>query len=217
MKRLLFLLSVFFLFSCSTLPFIQSSVVPSREQSFTCPSPFLKKPYRLVHTIETRMAGKTRNVIIGVILIDPVTRSLSCAVLTAEGMVLFEAESTPEQLNVTRSLPPFDSKSFAENMVEDIRLVFLEPQGKLQDRGYLSSGERVCRYQTANGDWIDVTQTEALKAEIKRYSSSGTLKRHITFDVAGNDTYQRIELQAKETFDYSLMMTLIEAQPVNNN
>lgn len=170
-----------------------------------------------MHTIETRMAGKTRNVIIGVTLVDPASRSISCAVLTAEGMVLFEAESTPEGLKITRALPPFDSKSFAQNMVEDIRLVFLEPQGKLQDRGLLSFGERVCRYLKANGDWIDVTQTEAQKTEIKRYTSSGTLKRQITFDVAGNDIYQRINLQAKETFDYSLMMTLIEAQPVHNN
>ena len=208
---------VFFLFSCSTLPVIQSPAVQPGEKSFNCPFPFFKKPYRLVHTIETKMAGKTRNVIIGITLIDPVAHSLSCAVLTAEGMVLFEAESTPEELKVTRALPPFDSKSFAQNMVEDIRLVFLEPQGKLQDRGLLSSGERVCRYLTANGDWIDITETEAQKTEIKRYTSSGTLKRHITFDVAGNDIYQSIDLQAKETFDYSLMMTLIEAQPVHNN
>ncbi|HNY49213.1 MAG TPA: DUF3261 domain-containing protein [Smithella sp.] len=215
MKRLLPLLPVFFLFSCGALPVIQSSAVPLREQSFTCPFPFLKKPYRLVQTIETRMAGKTRNVIIGVTLIDPVSRSISCAVLTAEGMVLFEAASTPEELRVTRALPPFDSESFAENMLEDIRLIFLEPQAKLQERGYLSSGERVCRYLKANGDRIDVIQTKALKVEIKRYTSSGTLKRHIMFDKAEEDIYQLIELRASETMDYSLLMTLMEAQPVN--
>ena len=163
------------------------------------------------------MAGKTRNVIIGVTLIDPVSQSVSCAVLTAEGMVLFEAESTPEKLKVTRALPPFDSESFAENMLEDIRLIFLEPQGKLQNRGYFSSGERVCRYLKANGDWIDVAATKALKTEIKRYSSSGTLKRHVIYDKAEEDIYQLIELRASETMDYSLLMTLMEAQPIRNN
>ena len=217
MKWLLLFLPVFFLFSCSTLPVINSSAALLREKSFTCPSPFLKETYRLVHTIETKMAGKTRNVILGVTLIDPVSQSISCAVLTAEGLVLFEAESTPEKLRVIRALPPFDSESFAENMLEDIRLIFLEPQAALQNQGYFSSGERVCRYLKANGDWIDVAETKALKIEIRSYSSSGTLKRHIIFDKAEDDIYQIIELRASEIMDYSLLMTLMEAQPIDQN
>jgi len=48
---------------------------------------------------------------------------------------------------------------------------------------------------------------------IKRYSSSGELERHVRL-IKTTNPYQTIELLADETFDYSLLMNLIEAQPV---
>jgi len=45
-----------------------------------------------------------QSVIIGVTLADPSTRFVSCAIITAEGMVLFEAESGQDTLKVNRAL-----------------------------------------------------------------------------------------------------------------
>lgn len=215
MKKLFLLWPLFFLFSCATLPAIHPDSSPLRKPSLACPSPYLKEKSRLVHTIEIRAAGQTRNVVMGVTLVDPVFRSISCAVMTAEGLVLFEAESTPEALNVIRALPPFDAGQFAQNMVDDIKLIFLEPEGRMQAKGYLSSGERVCRYPGANGSRIDVIEKDSLKNEIKLYASSGALKRHILLDQSGKDVYRHIELSASETFDYKLVMTLVEVQPID--
>ena len=67
--------------------------------------------------------------------------------MTAEGMVLFEAEAAPT-LKLIRSLPPFDSRDFAQNMIEDIRLIFLAPEGKITTKGSLSDGAEICRWQT---------------------------------------------------------------------
>jgi hypothetical protein len=212
MKRLSFLIIIFFLFSCQTLPIINSPSSEIEDKSFNCPYPFLKEKYRLVHTLEARMAGDIRSAIIGVTVVDPFTRKVSCAIITAEGMVLFEAESSPEELKVKRALPPFDSADFAKNMIDDIKLIFLEPEGKIQTRGYLPDGETVCRYTEKNGDWIDVKQSKLEGAQIKCYSSSGALKRHIRFNKTAKNVYQRIELRAYEIFDYSLTMNLIEAQ-----
>jgi hypothetical protein len=214
MKRLSLLILTFFLFSCQTLPVINAPSSSTERKSFTCPSPFLKEKYRLVHAIETRMAGNTRSAIIGVTLADPSTRSISCAIITAEGMALFEAESGPRGIKVNRALPPFDSENFAKNMIEDIKLIFFAPDGKFQNRGYLPDGTTVCRYLEDNGDWIDVIENKSAGTEIKRYSSSGVLKRHINFNRKAKTVYRSIELQAYETFDYSLLMTLIEAQSV---
>ena len=214
MKRLSLLLIVFFLFSCQTLPVINSSSSSTDKKSFTCPFPFLREKYRLVHAIEARMAGDTRSAIIGVTLADPVSRSVSCAIVTAEGMVLFEAESKSGELKVTRALPPFDSENFAKNMIEDIKLIFLAPEGKIQAKGFLPDGIKACRYLQENGDWIDVIENKPEGMEIKRYSSSESLKRHVKFNKTKDNIYQNIELQAYETFDYSLLMTLIESQPV---
>ena len=216
MKGILFLILTIFLFSCQTLPLINSPVSSVNQKALTCPAPFLKEKYRLVHTIETRMAGDTRSTIIGVTLADPSTRSVSCAVMTAEGMTLFEAESEPGAFKVNRALPPFDSTDFAKNMIDDIKLIFFVPEGKLQTKGNLPDGATVCRYSEENGDWIDVIADKSKRTEIKRYSSSGILRRQIRFNKTAGNIYQHIELQANEQFNYSLLMTLIEAQPVKS-
>jgi hypothetical protein len=216
MKGLPLLILIIFLSSCQTLPLINSPVSPANEKALTCPSPFLKEKYRLVHTIETRVAGKTQSAIIGITLANPSTRFVSCAIMTAEGMVLFEAESGPGMLKINRALPPFDSVDFAKNMIEDIKLIFFTPEGKIQKKGNLPDGTAVCRYLERNGDWIDVITDKSEGTAIKRYSSVGILKRQVKFNKTAGNIYQSIELQANETFNYSLLMTLIEAQPVKS-
>ena len=216
MKGIPLLILTVFLFSCQTLPLINAPVSPADEKALTCPSPFLKEKYRLVHTIETRMAGDTQSAIIGVTLADPSTRFVSCAIMTVEGMVLFEAESGPGALKVNRALPPFDSMDFAKNMIEDIKLIFFAPEGQIQKKGNLPDGATTCRYHEENGDWIDVITDKSEGKAIKRYSSVGSLKRHVKFNKTAGNIYQSIELQANETFNYSLLMTLIEAEPVKS-
>jgi hypothetical protein len=216
MKGISFLVLTVFLFSCQTLPLINTPVSPADEKALTCPSPFLKEKYRLVHTIETRMTGDTPSTIIGVTLADPSTRFVSCAIMTAEGMVLFEAESGPGALKVNRALPPFDSADFAKNMIEDIKLIFFAPEGNIQKKGNLPNGAAACRYLEENGDWVDVITDKSEGTSIKRYSPTGILKRRIKFNKTLGNIYQSIELQANETFNYSLLMTLIEAQPAES-
>lgn len=214
MKRLPLLMLTLFLFSCQTLPVMNPPSSLINEKLFACPSPFLKEKYRLVHAIEARMAGKTQGAIIGVTLADPSTRSISCAIMTAEGMVLFEAESNSGELKVTRALPPFDSENFAQNMIEDIKLIFLAPEGKIQAKGFLPDGTKACRYLQKTGDRIDVIKSTSDGMQVKRYSPSGALKRYVRFNHSGKNIYKHIELQADEIPDYSLSMALIEAQPV---
>jgi len=101
-------------------------------------------------------------------------------------------------------------------MIEDIKLIFFTPEGKIQKKGNLPDGATVCRYREENGDWIDVITDELEGTAIKRYSSAGILKRHVKFNKTAGNIYQSIELQANEVFNYSLLMTLIEAQPVES-
>lgn len=214
MKRLLLLIPAIFLCACQTLPVIHPPVSSTGKKIFVCPQPFLTDKYRLVHAIEVRTGGKTRNAIIGVTVVDPFTRSISCAMMTAEGMVLFDAESEPGGLKINRALPPLDSRDFAENMIEDIKLIFLTPGGKIRASGYLPDGASVCRYVEENGNQIDVIENESEGLQVKLYSPSDTLKRHIRFSHTGGNIYRHIDLQASGIFDYALSMTLIEAQPV---
>jgi hypothetical protein len=213
MKRIFpLILITIFLASCQSLPVINTPA-PSDGKISACPSPFLKERYRLIHAIEIRMAGDTRGAIIGVTLADPDTRSLSCAIMTAEGIVLFEAGEHAGLLKVNRALPPFDSEDFAQNMINDIKLIFFAPAGKMIEKGNLLGGAAVCRWREENGGWIDVLSHHQKGLEIKRYSSCGSLKRDIKFEKTDENIYQNIELTANELYSYSLFMTLIEAQP----
>lgn len=210
MKRIFpLILITIFLASCQSLPVIMQP----EGKIFTCPSPFLKEKYRLIHAIEIRMAGESRGAIIGVTLADPATRKISCAIMTVEGIVLFEAEEEAGLLKVIRALPPFDSSDFAQNMINDIKLIFFSPTGKIIEKGILPGGAAVCRWREKGGGWIDVLSNEPQGIEIKRYSLCGNLKRDVKFEETDKNIYQRIELTANELYGYSLNMKLIEAQP----
>ncbi|MDI6741322.1 MAG: hypothetical protein QMD11_01165 [Smithella sp.] len=212
MKNFLCLLLMAFVMACQSLPTIHPS--GSGEIHFDCADPFTKHPYRFVHAIEARMPGDVRSSVIGITLVEPAGRFISCAIITAEGMTLWEAESSASGTIIHRALPPFDSARVSQNMLEDIKLVFLPPQGQLYQKGYLSDESKVCRYQEENGDWVDVKENKSGNVEIGLYSSSGALKRQILFKKIAKDIYQSIELQADAIFDYLLLMTLIDAQPI---
>ncbi|HON59640.1 MAG TPA: hypothetical protein PLT45_08935 [Smithella sp.] len=212
-KQLVSLLSVLLL-SCQTLPAID----PAGKAMFACPFPFPGERSRWVHSIESRMPGDQRSSAIGVTVINPATQAISCAVMTAEGMVLFEAEDGPGGLQVKRALPPFDSGEVAKNLIADIRLIFLAPRGLLEDKGFLSNGAAACRYRDETGGWIDVIgEDQSEDVQIRRYSSSGTLKRQVRFSHKSKNFYQRVELQADEIYPYSLEMELLETRTLKKN
>ncbi len=210
----LLILTILLLVSCRTLPAI-NPILPQPESKTlvcpVCPSPFLKEPCRLVHVIEARVAGETMGAIIGVTLINPSSRFVSCAILTAEGMVLFEAEATPA-LKLIRALPPFDSPGFAQNMIEDIKLIFLAPEGKITTKGIISDGADICRWQTKNAEFVDVVARPQETFEINSYTTYGGWKRRVKIKHGAGNFYQHIELTAQDAFDYSLVMTLIESE-----
>ena len=53
-------------------------------------------------------------------------------------------------------------------------------------------------------------------SQVNRYTSDGILKRQVKYGKTAGNIYQSIELRANEVFNYSLLMTLIEAQPVES-
>lgn len=212
MKCIHLFIVILFLASCSTMPVIKQSLLPAAQKDLTCPSPFLKEKYQLIHAIEITAAGNVQGGIIGITVADPSTRFVSSAIMTAEGMVLFEAQSGGEKLSVLRALPPFDSGDIAKNMIDDIKLIFFPPQGLMQQKGNLPDGSIACRWQEANGDFIDVIANTPEITEIKKYSACGSLKRHIKLTRTLGNAYSSIQLRGSEMVDYTLLMTLIEAQ-----
>lgn len=210
---ILLILTAVFVISCQTLPEIKPD--PPEAKFSACPSPFLKESYRFVHAIETSLGNEIRGGIIGVTIADPETHSISCAIMTAEGMVLLEAESNVS-LRVLRALPPFNSPAFAENMVEDIRLIFFAPRGELKHKGTLADGSTVCRWRDDSKNLIDVIARQPGGIEINKYTKNGSLKRRVKILPSAESIYSDIELSATTLLKYSLKMTLVEAAPLDD-
>ncbi len=213
MKGLVLLIGSFLLVSCAALPAIHPPPSVSSGKTIACPSPFLPEKTRLIHAIEVRAAGKIQTVMIGVTLLDPATRTISCALMSPEGMALFEATAGPGGLKIGRALPPLDSADFARNMMEDIELIFLAPPESLAQKGVFASGETVCRRHKESGGWIDVLEGPHRRIQIRRYSESGSLQRRVILDGKSANAYSAIELQSTT---YTLMMTLIESETIKD-
>ncbi|MEE9913384.1 MAG: hypothetical protein K4571_16865 [Deltaproteobacteria bacterium] len=213
MKVFLFLIGSLLLVSCAALPAITAPPGGSGGKAFACPSPYPAGKNRFIHAIEVHRAGQAQTVLVGVTLIDPALRTISCALVSAEGMALFEAASGPAGLTVSRALPPFDAKDFARNMMADIELIFLAPRDAPVQKGVLAGGEAVCRHQGRG--WTDVAAAPGGSVHIRHYSGAGGLKRSITL-AGGGRPYATIELHAADLFEYTLVMTLIESETIQD-
>lgn len=211
MKNLFFLIASLLIVSCAALPQIRPAAGPAHE-AISCPSPFLAEKTRLIHSIEARLSGETKAVMIGITLADPVNRTLSSAILSTEGMVLFEAFRGSSGMTVNRALPPFDAADFARNMMDDIELIFLAPSGAPAQKGILAEGNRVCRWHGTPDGWIDVVEAREGRIYIRRYTEGGDLKRSVRLDATAASPYAAIELRAAERVHYMLVMTLIESE-----
>ena len=216
MKGLCFLISVFLLASCATLPAIQEPSSAHVKEPILCPFPFLQEKTRFIHTIDVQAAGQTKAVMIGVTVADPASRMFSCAIMSTEGMVVFEAVAGSEGVKVIRALPPFDKPDFARNMMDDMELIFLEPAGELVEKGVFVSGDVVCRRQKKQGEWVDVVAGHDGRIQIRRYSKCGALQRTVFLNGHSRDAYQTIELQSAGWMSYGLTMTLIESDVVRD-
>jgi len=98
----------------------------------------------MLHAIDFRLTDGTSGSALGVLILDG--RSLSCALMTVEGLTLFEARSPADgSLEVLRALPPFTGGTFAEGLIADVRTLFQPPTGTASF-GRLADGSPLCRY-----------------------------------------------------------------------
>jgi hypothetical protein len=211
-KKALLLIGALLLASCASLPDIR----PVADEKMTCPSPFLAKTTRFIHAIEVRRSGEMQAAMIGVTLTDPAQRTISCALMSPEGMAFLEAVSGPDDLQVSRALPPFDSLDFVRNMMDDIEMIFLMPLETPLQKGISDAGEAVCRRHKQRGGWLDVLAGLDGRIRIIQYSESGRLQRSVTLANQADNPYAAIDLQARDLFNYSLGMTLIESETIQD-
>jgi len=198
--------------SCARLPVIKpvdpAAMPDTRER---CRRPFLDSPYRFIHSVEVSFPGGRTGTVIGVTLVDPTEKITHSVIMTIEGFVLFDARYEKE-VRVNRAVPPFDAEQFAGYMMDDVRLMFLAPEGKLADAGVLADGSTACRYHGDKGTTVDVVIHKDGSWNIVTYSNSNELLRKIRAVEVRNRIPGRVELRGFGFREYTLRFKLISAE-----
>lgn len=202
--------------SCARLPEIKP-VEPAAmpDMRARCLLPFPDMPCRFIHSIEVSFPGGKTGTVIGVTLIDPAAQTLHGVIMTIEGFVLFDARYERE-VRVNRAVPPFDKEQFGGRMMEDIKLIFFAPHGKLSDAGMRDDGSTICRYFRNTGIVEDIIIHANDSWEIEKYSDSHELLRQVKAYSVRDRIPERIELNAFGFRGYSLRMKLISAEAVSS-
>lgn len=152
--------------------------------------------------------------LIGVTTIDGDT--LGCALVSVEGLTLFEA-LYPEDAGVVirRAIAPFDKPAFAAGLIGDIRAIFQPPTADLVMTGQGAGTTSVCRYKKAGSGVVDIEFAAGDCWRIKQYGPDLLLQRTIIGRSCSKPGSVRIpdylELKTYGRNGYTLKMTLIRA------
>ena len=222
MKRaFLPILLVTALTACSSLPVIRPTAPSAPTAHDFCREIFPQTAWHMVHSIATEWREGRRGVMMGVVSLAPEDKAVDCALLSIEGLRLFEARHDG-RLTVRRALPPFDRPALAEGMMADIRLLFFPPPGPPLTVGRLAGGEPVCRYDLPNG-YEDIVRGPSGDVVIQRYDRRNRLVRRAAItpchpaDAGGLEPVAcRIRLEAFRPVAYRLDLDLVEARPVSD-
>lgn len=207
--------------SCAGLPGpepINSLVTPGTPRQ--CSIPFVSNRWQFVHSIEGTMPNGRKTFVIGVTDISPDMETIHCVIMTIEGLVVFEGRSERREMVINRGLPPFDSGDFAGGLMNDIRLLFFKPDGKLIDSGTLGNGSYACRYKNDKDIIVDVITNQDRTWEIRQYENEILIRSiKARAEGPGSSANQkgipaRIELVAHGPVKYTLLLDLIRAMNI---
>ena len=163
------------------------------------------------------MSSDNKAFMLGITRISPENRSIWAVMMTLEGMVLFDALNNGN-LVINRAIPPFDSKFFAKGLMEDISLIFFQPEHTKIEIGLSEAGEIVCRYHSTEGVITDVAIGQKDTVTINRYDHNRSYRsvRLYSRDTQDNPSiFRRVELIALKPAKYKMDLDLLEAEPLN--
>ncbi len=196
--------------ACAALPRItliepdQASVIRSK-----CQTLFPQGKWQFTHSIEASLPGDRHTTMIGVTRISTADHKIDCVMMTIEGLVLFEGGWDGEKVVIRRGVPPFDKKTFARGMLDDIRLIFFHPQATAFQSGELENGNLVCRYSIDRQITQDIIISPDGSWMLRQYDNKHPIRTVRASENAEGVQAPEITLQAKG--DYSLRLKLIQA------
>lgn len=190
----------------------QTRITSPVNESTDCVAVFPQRPWEAVHRIEAKLRLGGSYSLLGVTKGDPVQRNLHSALLTPEGLVLFEAERGKGRLSIIRALPPFDSSAFAKGLIEDVELIFFAPTGRLLESGMAADGSFVCRWIEPFGQVKEIIRAKEDRWKISLWNGQGLLMRQVWVRRQPTENLaSQVELRASGVNGYRLKMVLIQS------
>ena len=210
MRRLLFIIPLIVL-SCSGVPILKlGPAITNTAACEACAGASIARPMRLVHSIEAAFKGNRRAFMIGITIADPAKRTLESAIMSLEGLVLFQAKYG-KAITVSRAVDLFSSPQFAESMMDDIALMLLPPQTGMSALGTLR-GSTVCRY--GSGDEILDIAAGADSWKKMLYREGKCVRTISASSIDERGIPAEMELSARVESAYSLYLKLISAEEI---
>ena len=206
--------------SCARLPQLKTdNASAGGGQISACSAVFPTDRWRMVHSIETVIAGRPAGVVMGITIVDPIAREVQAVIMTLEGLILFHARHSSDRTDILRAVAPFDSQNFAKGLIDDVRLLFLAPVGVDSLSGISSSGAFTCRYIRSDASAVDVVPGQKGGWMLLQYDKRAKLRRKVTAhppqDCATATDGRlpcHIDVEAFRRPAYTLRMSLIEAE-----
>lgn len=206
---------LFFLVACAAgpqAPLPELTDTDEGQGEDGCSAVFPQGKWQFVHAIDFVMKDRSGTPVIGVTSLTD--DGIDCALITIEGLTLFEAAFLHNgSIEVRRAVPPFDGPDFAKGLIVDIRAIFQQPTGSMK-MGQVAGKTAVCRY-IDQGLVVDVLPDVDDCWQIKSYTSDLKIDRSIDGrscrKKGSNLIPDYLELQTYGQAGYTLKMTLITA------
>jgi hypothetical protein len=209
------LLGLLFLTACSAIPhiiFVDTALTPKTIKN--CETVFQNGTWQFAHVIEATLPGGRKSQLIGVTEVSSNPERIHAVMMTIEGLVLFDGMED-EKLTINRGVAPFDSIGFAKGLMEDIRLMFLKPDGEPMGAGITDTGFEICRYRISNDTVIDVTVRPDRMFEIRKYVNEQLVRKAVV-EANSRSIPEKMAFTAYEPAGYRLNLRLISAEKISN-
>jgi len=183
------------------------------EHRERCRLPFPVAPARFISAIEAQLPDGKKMTLIGITVIDPGGRAVRAAIMTIEGLLLFDASTRNDVITLYRALPPFDRPEFKSALLHDVQFLLLPPAGEPQQYGILNNGSSICRYGLADGMTIDVIVHPDNSWELREYKNGSIAARIAKGAAAAGGLPGTVVLQGLQPQPYRLQLCPISAEP----
>ena len=204
-------ISALLLCACASAqrPIVHPSGPEHRQR---CSLPFPVAPVRCINAIEAQLPDGKKMTLIGITVSDPGERAVRAAIMTIEGLLLFDAATCNDVITLYRALPPFDGPEFRSALLRDVQFLLLAPACEPQQCGILDNGASICRYGLAGGMAIDVIVAPDNSWELQEYKNGSGAIRTAKGAAAAGGRPGTVVLQVLQPQPYVLQLHSISSE-----